>query len=64
MGAKFLLWLDQELPDDATWDDVFNALAAAMWWATFWSSLEKEPDATVEKERETKENSEDGKRDE
>jgi hypothetical protein len=42
LAAKFILWLDQELPDDITVGDLLNALAAATWWVTLWSSLEKD----------------------
>jgi hypothetical protein len=42
MAAKLILWLQDEMPENATIGDLFDVLAAATWWATFWSSLEKE----------------------
>lgn len=39
MAAKLLLWLQEQMPDDATVGDLFDVLDAAEWWATFWTSL-------------------------
>lgn len=39
MAARLLLWLEREMPEDATVGDMFDVLDAAHWWATFWSSL-------------------------
>ena len=50
MAAKLILWLQDEMPEDATISDLFDVLAAATWWATFWSSLEKESGASADSE--------------
>lgn len=39
LAARLLLWLGEQMPDDATVGDLFDTLDAAHWWATFWSSL-------------------------
>lgn len=39
MAARLLLWLEEEMPEDATIEDMFDVLDAAHFWATFWSSL-------------------------
>jgi len=39
MAARLLLWLYEEMPEEATIGDMFDVLDAAHWWATFWSSL-------------------------
>lgn len=44
MAAKLILWLLDHMPEDATTGDLFDTLAAATWWATFWSSLSQDED--------------------
>ena len=39
MAARRILWLEEQMPEDATTGDLFDVLDAAHWWATFWSSL-------------------------
>jgi len=38
MAAKLILWLEEQMPEDATTGDLFDVLDAAHWWATFWLS--------------------------
>ena len=38
IAARLLLWLHDEMPEDATVGDLFDVLDAAHWWATFWTS--------------------------
>lgn len=38
-AAKLLLWLYEEMPENATVGDLLDALQSALWWATFWLSL-------------------------
>lgn len=45
MAARLILWLEQVMPDEATIGDLLDVLAAATWWVTFWSSLDKESGA-------------------
>lgn len=41
MAARLILWLQEQMPEDATTGDLFDVLDAAHWWATFWSSLRR-----------------------
>jgi hypothetical protein len=43
MAAKLLLWLEDQMPEDATIHDLTETLNAAQWWSTFWSSLVRQP---------------------
>jgi len=43
MAAKLLLWLEDQMPEDATVADLIKVLDAAQWWNTFWSSLVRQP---------------------
>lgn len=43
MAAKILLWLEDQMPEDATIHDLTKVLDAAQWWSTFWSSLVRQP---------------------
>ena len=45
MAARLLLWLESEMPENATQGDLDNVLDAAKWWSTFWASLERGDDA-------------------
>ena len=36
------MWLANKMPENATVGDQFEVLDAAMWWATFWASLDYE----------------------
>lgn len=38
-AASLLLWLYQEMPDDATQGDLVEVLDSARWWAGFWAAL-------------------------
>ena len=38
MAARMLLWLFEEMDDDATHEDRDNVLDAAKWWVIFWDS--------------------------
>ncbi len=42
LAAKLILWLYDEMPEDATSGDMLNVLDAARWWAAFWFSLPTE----------------------
>jgi len=44
MAAKLLLWLQEQMPDDAIVGDLFDVLDAAHWWVTFWTSLPHKDD--------------------
>ncbi len=48
-AAKLILWLLEQLPDEATYGQVDDILDAAKWWMAFWCGLPKprqgEPDA-------------------
>jgi len=48
MAAKLLLWLYNEMPENATVRDMFDVLDAAHWWATFWSSLSDSEEVSEE----------------
>ena len=39
LAARLLLWLEQEMPPDATQGDLDDVLDAAKWWATFWAAM-------------------------
>ena len=39
LAARLLLWLNDELPPDATAEDLHEVLDAAKWWWQFWDSL-------------------------
>jgi len=39
MAATLLLWLYQEMPEDATQGDLIEVLDSAKWWASFWAAL-------------------------
>ena len=39
MAAKLLLWLFDNMPEDATSGDLLDTLDAARWWSAFWFSL-------------------------
>jgi len=43
MAARLLLWLVEQMPDDATVGDQFEVLDAAKWWATFFASVVLDP---------------------
>jgi len=43
LAAKLLLYLEDQLPEDATIGDLIQVLDAAQWWNTFWSSLVRQP---------------------
>lgn len=43
MAAKLLLWLEDQMPEDATIHDLTKVIDAAQWWSTFWSSLVRQP---------------------
>lgn len=40
LAAKLLLWLEGQMPDDATFGDLDDVLDAAKWWTTFWVTRE------------------------
>lgn len=35
IAAKLLLWLYDEMPEDATYGDLEDVLLATLWWAQF-----------------------------
>lgn len=39
MAAKLLLWLYEQLPEEATSQDLHDVLDAAKWWTTFLESV-------------------------
>lgn len=42
MAARLLLWLHEQMPEDATQGDLDDVLDAAKWWATFFAALEEQ----------------------
>jgi hypothetical protein len=42
MASRLILWLQEQMPDEATVKDLFDVLDAAHWWASFWTSLGNE----------------------
>jgi len=39
-AGKLLLWLAEIMPEDSTNGDLFDVLASAHFWHTFWSALD------------------------
>jgi len=39
LAAKMLLWLIEQIPDDATYGYLDDVLDAARFWSTFWASM-------------------------
>lgn len=35
IAAKLLLWLYEQMPEDATYGDLENTLLSALWWSQF-----------------------------
>jgi len=38
LAAKMLLWLNEQMPENATQGDYENVLDSAKWWFVFWGS--------------------------
>lgn len=38
IAARLLLWLERQMPEDATQGDLDDVLDAAKWWTTFFGS--------------------------
>lgn len=47
MAAKTLLWLQDNLPDDATLGDLHDVLDAAKWWSTLFASVKREDEGAT-----------------
>lgn len=45
LAAKLILWLVEQMPEDATQGFLEDVLDSAKFWAVFWSSLERDGDA-------------------
>lgn len=39
LAAKLTLWIEEQLPEDATFGDLEDVLLAALWWSHFWEAL-------------------------
>lgn len=42
IAARLLLWLVEQMPEDATCGELDDVLDAAKYWSTFWASLERD----------------------
>lgn len=42
LAAKLLLWLVEQMPEDATQGDMDDVLESARYWSMFWASLERD----------------------
>lgn len=38
LAAQLILWLIEQLPEDATQGDIEDVLDMAKWWAIYWGS--------------------------
>jgi hypothetical protein len=51
IAASLLLWLHDELPDDATFDDMDEIIDAAKWWLTLFASTPLDQEIIDEREK-------------
>ena len=44
-AVRLLLWLQEQMPDSLTFDELEDVLLAALWWFHFWGAQYEEPES-------------------
>jgi len=47
-AVRLLLWLQEQMPDSLTFDELEDVLLAALWWFHFWGAQYEEPESPAD----------------